>query len=77
MLIPIRCFTCGKVLADKWELYEKLCNKQDKQENEVTATVDDNNGFEGNRGKILDDLGIKRICCRRVMLSTVDLTSTI
>ncbi len=21
MMIPIRCFTCGKVIADKWEEY--------------------------------------------------------
>ena len=21
MIIPIRCFTCGKVIGDKWETY--------------------------------------------------------
>ncbi len=24
MLIPVRCFTCGKVLADKWVSYQQL-----------------------------------------------------
>ena len=24
MLIPIRCFTCGKVVADKWVPYQRL-----------------------------------------------------
>lgn len=24
MIIPIRCFTCGKVTGDKWEKYNKL-----------------------------------------------------
>ena len=24
MIIPVRCFTCGKVLGDKWEDYKKL-----------------------------------------------------
>lgn len=23
-MIPIRCFTCGKVIADKWEMYKSL-----------------------------------------------------
>ena len=24
MIIPIRCFTCNKVIANKWKTYEKL-----------------------------------------------------
>ena len=24
MLIPIRCFTCGATIADKWEKYQEL-----------------------------------------------------
>jgi DNA-directed RNA polymerase I, II, and III subunit RPABC5 len=24
MLIPIRCFSCNKVIADKWEMYQKI-----------------------------------------------------
>lgn len=24
MLFPIRCFTCGKVIGDKWEEYRKM-----------------------------------------------------
>ena len=26
MLIPIRCFTCGEILADKWQPYIILTN---------------------------------------------------
>jgi DNA-directed RNA polymerase subunit N len=25
MIIPIRCFTCGKVIAGKWNEYEQRC----------------------------------------------------
>ncbi len=25
MIIPVRCFTCGKVLADKWDFYKRRC----------------------------------------------------
>jgi DNA-directed RNA polymerases I, II, and III subunit RPABC5 len=24
MIIPVRCFTCGKVIADKWIPYQRL-----------------------------------------------------
>lgn len=27
MIIPVRCFTCGKVLADKWNFYERRCRE--------------------------------------------------
>jgi len=34
MLIPVRCFTCNKVIGNKWELYqEKL--KQGKSNDQV------------------------------------------
>jgi DNA-directed RNA polymerase subunit N (RpoN/RPB10) len=34
MLIPIRCFTCGKLIAHKWEEYKKLLN-QNKTPKEI------------------------------------------
>jgi DNA-directed RNA polymerase subunit N (RpoN/RPB10) len=60
MIVPVRCFTCGKVVADKWRAYTRMVD-EDK-----TLTDEE-------RGKILDTLGIKRICCRTVMLTTVDM----
>lgn len=51
MLIPIRCFTCGKLLADKWEEYIKRVKNGE------------------NPAKVLDELGIKKYCCRRMMIS--------
>lgn len=53
---PIRCWTCGKLLGDKYEEFERR-----------KAAGED-------PGKILDDLGIKRYCCRSAMLTSVDLT---
>lgn len=74
MIIPIRCMTCGKVLADKWEFYKKKSNEIEK-ENE-TGTTD--KFFEKNaKGKVLDELGLTKMCCRRHMLGHVDLIETI
>jgi DNA-directed RNA polymerases I, II, and III subunit RPABC5 len=55
MIIPIRCFTCGKVIGNKWERYLSLLN-EGKPENVA-----------------LDMLGLKRYCCRRMLLTHVDL----
>ena len=56
MIIPVRCFTCGKVIGNKWETYLNLVNASDM--NEMTA---------------LDELGLTRYCCRRMLLTHVDL----
>ena len=32
MLIPVRCFTCGKVIAHEWEKYLTLINHHTKNE---------------------------------------------
>ena len=55
MLIPIRCFTCGKLIGDKFA----------EMETRVKAGEDP--------GKVLDDLQITRYCCRRMMITSVDL----
>lgn len=66
MIIPIKCFTCGKVLANKWIAYEEQVKKID--ENEAQHSSFDKH----SRGKILDDLGLTKICCRRHMLGHVN-----
>lgn len=55
MLIPIRCFTCNKVLANLWNRYQELL-KEGKSE-----------------AVALDTLLLKRICCRTIMLTHVDM----
>lgn len=76
MIIPIRCFTCGKVLADKWEYYDKCANEIQKRH----ADKDDQSMFANDKGQydeLLEELQIKKICCRRHMLGHVDLINTI
>ena len=76
MIIPIKCFTCGKVLADKYLYYLKNVRAQkiskNLDENEVIylteTTVE-----KTPEGKVLDDLGLTKLCCRRHMLTHVDI----
>ncbi|ADM11632.1 DNA-directed RNA polymerase II subunit N [Encephalitozoon intestinalis ATCC 50506] len=55
MIIPIRCFTCGKEISSKWEPYLELLRTS------------------GREAEALDELGMKRICCRRMFLGHVDI----
>jgi DNA-directed RNA polymerase subunit N len=55
MMIPIRCFTCGAVIAHKYEEYAKKVKGGENPE------------------KVLNKIGFKRYCCRRMFLSHVDL----
>jgi DNA-directed RNA polymerase subunit N len=66
VIIPIRCFTCGKIIAPLYEEYKKRCEEYQKA---VAA---------GEKPKetpqqILNDLGVERYCCRRMIISQVDL----
>ncbi|KAJ4993008.1 RNA polymerase N/8 kDa subunit [Stagonosporopsis vannaccii] len=56
MIVPIRCFSCGKVTGDLWERYMVMLTQENKLE--VDA---------------LDELGLTRYCCRRMILTHVDL----
>ncbi|KAJ5929709.1 DNA-directed RNA polymerase N/8 kDa subunit superfamily [Penicillium verhagenii] len=55
MIIPVRCFSCGKVVGDLWERYLQL----------LDAGVGD--------GEAMDQLGCRRYCCRRMIMTHVDL----
>lgn len=76
MIIPVRCMTCGKVLADKWEYYVKKSTDIDTKKDYEPKPSD--KFFDKNlKGKILDELGLTKMCCRRHMLGHVDLIETI
>lgn len=55
MIIPVRCFTCGKLIGDQWEEFARRVKAGE------------------NAGEVLDSLGIKRYCCRRMLLSHVEI----
>ena len=59
MMVPVRCFSCGSLVGDKWEKFV-----QRVKEGEDPA-------------KVLDSLGVTRYCCRRMLLSNVDVIDEI
>ena len=54
MIIPVRCFSCGKPLGHLWEEYKER----------VAAGE--------NQKKVMDELGLERMCCRSVFLGQAD-----
>lgn len=76
MIIPIKCVTCGNVLADKYRFYKqevrrlKLANGiQIEKVIYLTKT----NIEKTPEGQVLDTLKLNNVCCRRHMLTHVDI----
>lgn len=75
--LPIRCFSCGSVLAGKWLKYQELVLKYSEEENSNDDNVGDKKfqvikadesmlKVRTLEARAMDDLGFKRYCCRCV-----------
>jgi len=74
MIIPVKCFTCGKVLADKYRYYLTEVLKEDmNQGKESINYLTEKNKNKTTQGIVLDNINIKKTCCRRHMLTHVDI----
>jgi DNA-directed RNA polymerase subunit N len=61
-MVPVRCFSCGTVVGEHWE--------------EFKARAEGHEGDE-NPAAVLDDLGVDRHCCRRMLISHQDLVDVV
>jgi len=81
MIIPVRCFTCGKIIADKYNTYQNLVTENRKAmgmpPEDTILKVSRDKIPETPEGKALDQIGLKRYCCRRMMLSHINLIDVI
>jgi DNA-directed RNA polymerase I, II, and III subunit RPABC5 len=76
MIIPIKCVTCGNVIADKYRYYQGEVRRKKIEQGCNTDRViylTKNNTEKTIEGIILDELGLTRMCCRRHMLTHVDI----
>ena len=85
MLIPIRCYTCGEIIGDKWNPFVEKVTEEKKKSNKIVTKndldieyidlkSDKNKSIEG---EVLDKLGLDKYCCRRMILGNVNLISII
>ncbi len=76
MLIPVKCFTCGKVIADKYHYYEREVRKKkstkDMEIDDVIYLTKDTID-KTPEGQVLDNLKLDKMCCRRHLLTHVNI----
>ena len=86
MIIPVRCFTCNNVIADKWTPYVELVKQKKSRSKDIVTSdldieyidVDSGKDIEKSiEGKVLDELGLHKYCCRRMLLTNVHIISYI
>jgi DNA-directed RNA polymerase I, II, and III subunit RPABC5 len=80
MIIPVKCFTCGNVLANKYRYYveevvkRKLADKKlEHLEVDQVLYLTKEYNEKTHEGIVMDELGLRRICCRRHILTHVDI----
>lgn len=81
MIIPVKCFTCGNVIADKYRHYleevrkmkmSKVANGEPMDIEKVMYLTKENHE-KTPEGVVMDNLGMTRMCCRRHFLTHVDI----
>ena len=76
MIIPIKCFTCGNVLADKYRFYtEEVRKRKLAKSMDVDKVLYLTKEFHDKtpEGEVLDELNMTKMCCRRHILTHVDI----
>jgi DNA-directed RNA polymerase subunit N len=79
MIIPIRCMNCGMVLADKWLYYKEEVKRLRSADGKDVASIymDGKSVPQTAELQVLERLGLFRYCCRKHMLTHVDLIDKI
>jgi DNA-directed RNA polymerases I, II, and III subunit RPABC5 len=78
MIIPIKCFTCGKVIGDKYTYYcEKVAERKiklnQKPDQPSVIDVNEDDVKKTPEGEVMDELGLIRYCCRKIFLTHIPL----
>ena len=67
--IPVRCVSCGNILADKYQCYLDLLREQCPKDTVEYYQTDNKHNVKSISGQILDDLEITNSCCRVAMFT--------
>jgi DNA-directed RNA polymerase I, II, and III subunit RPABC5 len=84
MIIPVRCYTCGKVVGNKYSEYIRLVKEYRAKSGKEGDIVDGGEfaiqsgtitkpGHRTPEGAAMDRLNLRRYCCRRMLLTHVDI----
>ena len=76
MIIPVKCFTCGEVLGDKYRFYLREVKKKKLDKNmelDKVVYLTKEHSKKTPEGEVMDVLRLNKYCCRRHMLTHVDI----
>lgn len=76
MIIPVRCFTCGEVLANKYRYYLREVRQKKSKDGLVSDRIvylTTEFAEKTPEGEVLDSLQLSKPCCRRHILTHVDI----
>ena len=74
MLIPVKCFTCGKVIGDKYNYYlSEISKRKGYVKEEEIQYLDESSIDKTVEGVILDELKLTDMCCWRHFLTHVNI----
>ena len=76
MIIPVKCFTCGKVIGDLYRAFLRMVREKKLKNNmEIDEVIylTKTNAHKTAEGEVLDELQLNKMCCRRHMLTHVDI----
>ena len=73
MIIPVRCFTCGKVTGDSWDSFCKKVTQNTKKDETHDYFINVEKVKKMAAGHALDELGFNKMCCRVIFLSHINL----
>ena len=71
MIIPIRCYTCGGVLANKWTQFVEA-QHEFKTSASVVKTKKDEKLTRTRLAEILDECNLHSECCRMRFMTSMD-----
>jgi DNA-directed RNA polymerase subunit N (RpoN/RPB10) len=77
MIIPIRCINCGKLLADKWDYYQRRLRELKGTGYAEPTCFDGKTIPKTPEMELYKELNLTRYCCRKTLLTHVDLIEKI
>lgn len=73
MIVPIRCMSCGTIIADKWRYFQRRVKELSAGKKSGPVFMDGTTIPNTPERQVLDELGLRRICCRTHFLTQRDL----
>ena len=77
MIIPVRCINCGKLLSDKWNYYQRRLKELKGPGYAEPTSFDGKSIPKTAESTVFNELELTRYCCKKTLLTHVDLIEKI